>query len=112
MTENKSNVQRAAEAKAAEPKTTEKKTAAKKTGTKKSAAKRAPAKKKAATPDVKEEKTERRLSVKQVASRLLDGSQQWGTGRERDNALQAEGYNLNEVRTAVEDARRERLTSS
>lgn len=52
----------------------------------------------------------KKLSVKQVGEDLDAGSRRWGTGRDRDTNLASEGYNLEEVRQAVEDARRKRLT--
>ena len=85
--------------------------------TKKSVAKKAPAKKavakKQATPTPKEEavKEPKKLSVVQVAKKLHAGSLKWGTGRDRDTNLQAEGYDLTKVRSAMQDLRREELTA-
>jgi len=76
------------------------KKAAKKAAAKKSAKKAAS--KKASTSDD-------RLSVEEVAERLDSGSRHWGTGRDRDTNLANEGYDLDEVRTAVNAARAKRM---
>lgn len=94
-----------------------KKSVAKKAPVKKAAAKKAPAKKAAAKKQLssppKEEavKEPKKLSVAQVAKKLHTGSLKWGTGRDRDTNLQAEGYDLTKVRSAMQDLRREELTA-
>lgn len=78
--------------------------------TKKSAAKRAPVKKAATKRSVavdhsKDDTTPKQVveeppkrTMKHVARELYNGSQEWGTGRERDRALEAQGYDLREIR--------------
>lgn len=57
------------------------------------------------TDSAKEEK----LSVDEVGAMIDAGSRQWGTGRDVDTNLLAQGYDLYEVRAAVTKARSKRL---
>lgn len=97
-----------------------KKSAAKKAPAKKAATKRAPVKRTAepAVDHSKDDNTPKQVveeppkrTMKHVARELHNGSQEWGTGRERDRALEAQGYDLRELRIAQRDLRAKELGS-
>lgn len=76
-----------------------KKAVAKKEAAKKSAAKKSGAKKRAST----------ELSATEVAEQIVAGSNKWMSGRERDELLAKEGYDLDEVRREVTRVRAKKL---
>lgn len=128
-----------AEKKATTKKAATKKTAAKKTVAKKTAAKKSTAKNDAAKDDElvelpqptndrssspHEDSVDKvqvsvghgapaaKLTPLEVAKLLDAGSRRWGTGRERDNALVAEGYDLNDLRLKQREVRAQRLADN